>query len=118
MGKHGSRGAGQVGTASEGRHVEALAWCDRYLKDRDPGITDGPRIRYWLPGAGEWRTSDVWPPAADYQELGLGADGTLAVQPRDGFREYLCLGTGLARPPRARKSDPPSVLYWQTVPLE
>lgn len=102
----------------ESMHVEALAWFDQYLKDRDTGITDGPRIRYWLPGAAEWRTSDVWPPAAEYQELGLGADGSLAAQPRDGSREYLCLGTGLARPPRARKSDPPSVLYWHTAPLE
>jgi putative CocE/NonD family hydrolase len=102
----------------ESMHVEALAWFDRYLKDRDTGITDGPRIRYWLPGAEQWRTSDVWPPAADYQELGLGADGSLAAQPRDGSREYLCLGTGLARPPRAHKSDPPSVLYWQSAPLE
>jgi uncharacterized protein len=102
----------------ESMHIEALAWFDRYLKDRDTGITDGPPIRYWLPGAEEWRTSDVWPPAADYQELGLGADGTLAAQPRDGSRDYLCLGTGLARPPRAHKSDPPSVLYWHTAPLE
>jgi uncharacterized protein len=102
----------------ESMHIEALAWFDRYLKDRDTGITDGPPIRYWLPGAEQWRTSDVWPPAADYQELGLGADGTLAAQPRDGSREYLCLGTGLARPPRAHKSDPPSVLYWHTAPLE
>jgi uncharacterized protein len=102
----------------ESMHVEALAWFDQYLKDRDTGITDGPRIRYWLPGAEQWRTSDVWPPAADYQALGLGADGSLAAQPRDGSREYLCLGTGLARPPRAHKSDPPSVLYWHTAPLE
>jgi uncharacterized protein len=102
----------------ESMHVEALAWFDRYLKDRDTGITDGPPIRYWLPGAEEWRTSDVWPPAVEYQELGLGADGSLAAQPRDGSREYLCLGTGLARPPRAHKSDPPSVLYWHTAPLE
>jgi uncharacterized protein len=102
----------------ESMHIQALAWFDRYLKDRDTGITDGQPVRYWLPGAEEWRTSDVWPPAADYEELGLGADGSLAAQPRDGSREYLCLGTGLARPPRAHRSDPPSVLYWQTAPLE
>jgi putative CocE/NonD family hydrolase len=102
----------------ESMHVEALAWFDQCLKDRDTGITDGPRIRYWLPGAEEWRTSDVWPPTAEYQELSLGADGSLAAQPQAGSREYLCLGTGLARPARAYKSDPPSVLYWQTTPLE
>jgi uncharacterized protein len=48
----------------ESMHVEALAWFDQYLKDRDTGITDGPRVRYWLPGAEEWRTSDEWPPTA------------------------------------------------------
>ena len=102
----------------ESMHVEALAWFDHHLKGRDTGITDGPPIRYWLPVAEEWRTSDVWPPPADYKELSLGADGVLSEQPASGSRELLCLGTGLARAPRARKSDPPSVLYWQSDPLE
>jgi uncharacterized protein len=102
----------------ESMHVEALAWFDHHLKARDTGVTDGPPIRYWLPGAEEWRTSDVWPPAAEYQELGLGADGVLSQQPKSGSRELLCLGTGLARATRAHKSDPPSVLYWRSAPLE
>ena len=101
----------------ESMHVEALAWFDEHLKGRDTGITDGPCIRYWLPGADEWRTCTMWPPATEYQEFGLGADGVLAAQPRDGSREYLCLGTGLGRPGRARKSDPPPVLFWQSEPL-
>jgi predicted acyl esterase len=101
----------------ESMHVEALAWFDRYLKDRDTGITDGPRVRYWLPGAQEWRTSESWPPAATYREFALGADGTLAAEPGTGSRELLVQGTGLARPSRALKSDPPSVLYWQSEPL-
>jgi predicted acyl esterase len=98
-------------------HVEALAWFDHWLKGHDTGILDGPRIRYWLPGAEQWRTCDAWPPTADYHELGLGADGVLAAQPKDGGRELLCLGTGLGRPPRAHKTDPPSVLYWETASL-
>jgi putative CocE/NonD family hydrolase len=101
----------------ESMHVEALAWFDHYLKGHDTGITDGPPIRYWLPVAEEWRTSDVWPPAAEYQEFGLGADGILTDAPQPGSRDYLCLGTGLNRPPRAQQSDPPSVLYWQSTPL-
>jgi uncharacterized protein len=101
----------------ESMHVEALAWFDHWLKGRDTGILDGPRIRYWLPGAEQWRTCDAWPPTTSYHELGLGADGVLAARPQDGARELLCLGTGLGRPPRARKSDPPSVLYWETAPL-
>jgi predicted acyl esterase len=101
----------------ESMHVEALAWFDHWLKDRDTGILDGPRVRYWLPGAEEWRTSDAWPPPAEYRELGLGADGALSAEPRDGSRELLCLGAGLGRPRRAARSDPPAVLHWETGPL-
>jgi uncharacterized protein len=101
----------------ESMHVEALAWFDQHLKGHDTGILDGPPIRYWLPAAEEWRTAEAWPPTTKFLELGLGSDGTLAEQPADGTREYLCLGTGLDRPARAHRSDPPSVLYWQTQPL-
>jgi uncharacterized protein len=101
----------------ESMHVEALAWFDQHLKGHDTGISDGPPIRYWLPVAEEWRTAEVWPPTTKFLELGLGSDGTLAEQPADGTREYLCLGTGLDRPARAHRSDPPPVLYWQTKPL-
>ncbi|MFI8363953.1 CocE/NonD family hydrolase [Streptomyces sp. NPDC085612] len=45
----------------ESLHVEALAWFDHWLKDHDTGILDGPPIRYWMPGADEWRTSRTWP---------------------------------------------------------
>ena len=41
----------------ESLHVEALAWYDHWLKGRDTGILDGDPIRYWMPGADEWRTS-------------------------------------------------------------
>jgi uncharacterized protein len=102
----------------ESMHVEALAWFDRYLKGLDTGIDDGPRVRYWLPRAEEWRTSDSWPVPIRYQELRLGADGTLAAKEREGSRDYLCLGTGLSRPPRASKSDPPAQLHWQSEPLK
>lgn len=46
----------------ESMHEEALAWNDHWLKGRDTGITDGPPIRYIIPGTEEWRTSDQWPP--------------------------------------------------------
>ncbi len=56
----------------ESLHVEALAWFDHWLKGHDTGILEGPPIRYWMPGADEWRTSDVWPPA-DRHPSGAGA---------------------------------------------
>jgi uncharacterized protein len=101
----------------ESLHVEALAWFDRHLKGRDTGVDEGAAIRYWLRGAEEWRTSDVWPPPAEYQALHLGAEGILTAQPQEGSRDLLCLGTGLARPARAHKSDPPSALQWKSEPF-
>ncbi len=61
----------------ESLHVEALAWYDHWLKGRDTGILDGDPIRYALPGADGWRGSPTWPPAADYREFALRADGSL-----------------------------------------
>ncbi|GLZ49156.1 putative peptidase [Actinomycetospora sp. NBRC 106375] len=65
----------------ESMHVEALAWFDQWLKGRDTGILEGPRIRYVLPGADGWRTAEEWPPTADLIELALQADGRLAPDP-------------------------------------
>jgi putative CocE/NonD family hydrolase len=101
----------------ESLHVECLAWFDEHLKGRDTGIDDGAPIRFWLPVAEEWRTTTEWPPPATHLEFGLGADGVLAPDPAPGSREYLCQGTGLQRPKRAEKSDPPSVLFWESEPL-
>jgi predicted acyl esterase len=103
----------------ESLHVEALAWFDHWLKDRDTGILDGPPIRYWLPVADEWRTSEFWPPP-DYplRELTLSADESLVEGgATTGSREYLTLGSGLNRA-QASATDPPPFLAWTTDPLE
>ena len=103
----------------ESLHVEALAWFDHWLKQRDTGILEGPPIRYWMPGAGEWRTSESWPPPeARHVELTLGSDGSLASQEDvSGSRAYLCLGTGLGRSPHANPLRLPSWLHWDSAPL-
>jgi len=78
----------------ESLHIEALAWFDHWLKDRDTGILDGPAIRYWMPGADEWRTSDTWPPAGVVgRPISLRGDGTLADDE----------GTGSGRSNRSRR---------------
>ena len=103
----------------ESLHVEALAWFDHWLKDRDTGIMDGPPIRYWLPVADEWRTSGSWPPPGyPLRELTLSADGSLVEGgATTGSREYLILGSGLNRA-QASATDPPPFLAWTTDPLE
>lgn len=110
----------------ESLHVEALAWFDHWLKDRDTGIMDGPPIRYALPGTDEWRTADAWPPPeAELHPWTLEADGTL-VAAEDGAglstdgdagRDYLCLGPGLGRPKHSHPLPLPAVLTWDSVPL-
>jgi uncharacterized protein len=102
----------------ESLHVEALAWYDHWLKGRDTGILDGPAIRYHLPGADEWRTSQTWPPAGEYRELALRADDTLADHEGiPGAREFMVLGAGLGRA-RTSPIDPPSSLSWTGAPLD
>ena len=85
----------------ESLHVEALAWYDQWLKGHDTGILDDEPIRYWMPGADEWRTSAVWPPAGvEHREFALRADGQLAAdEGAPGERSLLALGAGLGRGP-------------------
>jgi putative CocE/NonD family hydrolase len=103
----------------ESMHTEALAWYDHWLKGRDTGITDGPPIRYFLPGADEWRTADAWPPSqAPHRELALRADGTLGGDEGEpGGREFMVLGPGLGRV-KPSEIDPPSALTWTGEPLD
>lgn len=102
----------------ESMHTEALAWYDHWLKGRDTGILDGPPIRYFLPGADEWRTAESWPPPeTTHRELALRADGTLGADEGDsGSRDYLVLGAGLGRA-KPSKIDPPSSLTWTSAAL-
>jgi predicted acyl esterase len=103
----------------ESQHLEALAWYDHWLKERDTGILDGPPIRFWLAGADEWRTAERWPPPGMRQEaLHLGADGRLCC-PDTGCgcssraatwtRAWRCSASCTCpwEPPPARPSGPP-----------
>jgi predicted acyl esterase len=104
----------------ESLHVEALAWFDQWLKDRDTGILAGPPVRYYLPGADEWRTSQTWPPAeASHRGFTLGADGVLGgTATASGSRRFICEGAALNRPPNANPPPLPAQLVWDTAPLE
>jgi predicted acyl esterase len=103
----------------ESLHVEALAWFDHWLKDADTGIMDGPPIRYWMPGAEEFRAADAWPPPeARHVELALRADGALASDEGEpGTRDYLQVPEALDRPKGAKQPGLPSLLTWETPPL-
>lgn len=102
----------------ESLHVEALAWFDHWLKGRNTGILEGPRLRYMLPGAEGWRTADTWPlPDVTYRSLTLCADGTLGAEEGvSGSRTLMAPGAGLNRP-QPSETDPPSSLTWDSAPL-
>lgn len=113
----------------ESLHVEALAWFDHWLKDRDTGITEGPPVRYWLPGAEAWRTADDWPPPeAELQPWRLRADGTLspvadpvvedAAGRRAEGRSFLRITGTTRRPPHVHPPTIPSWLTWDSPRLE
>jgi uncharacterized protein len=102
----------------ESLHIEALAWFDRWLKEQDTGILDGPHFRYILPKSEGWRTTDAWPVReAMHQAYALRANGGLSEDEGEaGSRTYMNLGAGLNRP-RASETDPPAFLHWTTSPL-
>ena len=91
---------------------------DHWLKDRDTGILDGPPIRYWMPGADQWRTAPRPPPGARHRELALRADGLSDDEGTLGQRSYRCLGTGLNHVPADPAAKPPSQLTWTSAPLD
>jgi uncharacterized protein len=103
----------------ESLHIEALAWFDHWLKDRDTGILDGPRFRYVVPEAEGWRTTEAWPLSeAPLRSFTLRADGSLGEnEGESGSRTYMNLGSGLNRP-YASEADPPSFLAWDGTPLD
>ena len=103
----------------ESLHVEALAWFDHWLKGRNTGILEGPRIRYILPGAEGFREADCWPvPGVSYRDYALRADGVLATEEgAAGNRAMMTLGAGLNRD-HASETDPPALLTWTSAPLD
>lgn len=102
----------------ESLHVEALAWFDHWLKERDTGILEGPPVRYWLPGADTYEVSETWPPpGTGLAELALRADGTLHPdEGRPGDRAYRRIPPPLRRP-HAHPPTLPASLQWDTEPF-
>ena len=110
---------GQYSWPWEAMHYEALAWYDHHLKGIDTGIMDGDPIRYFLPGADEWRTADSWPPAeSSLVEFALRADGTLSRnEGESGSRAYLYLPADSGQPAHMNPRTLPDTLEWETEVL-
>jgi predicted acyl esterase len=101
----------------ESMHVEALAWYDHWLKDRDTGTLDGPPVRLRPFGCDEYRALEQWPPPpSERRALHLRADARLAATAGEGGREYLFLPPALSRTPNAPEPLRPTALTWDTDP--
>jgi putative CocE/NonD family hydrolase len=62
-----------------------LDWYDYWLKGIDNGVTDMPKIQYYLMGKNEWRSADQWPLArTTYKKLYLDSGGEANSRLGDG----------------------------------
>lgn len=67
-----------------------LKWYEHWLKGVDNGITDMPRVQYYLMGRNEWRSAENWPiEGTNYQKFYLGSDGNANSRHGDGMLSVL-----------------------------
>ena len=60
-------------------------WYDRWLSGEENGITDMPKIQYFLMGKNEWKGTDVWPVAnTEFRKFYLSSDGNANSRFGDG----------------------------------
>ncbi|MGD9901948.1 MAG: CocE/NonD family hydrolase [Vicinamibacterales bacterium] len=48
-----------------------LDWLDRWVRDVANGVDARAPVRYYMMGAGEWRSAESWPPPAERRSLYL-----------------------------------------------
>ena len=85
-----------------------LKWYERWLKGVDNGITDMPRIQYYLMGRNEWRSAEYWPiEGTTYRKYFLNSDGSANNRYGDGLLS--------AAPPTEHVSD--SFVYDPDTPV-
>jgi predicted acyl esterase len=66
-----------------------LRWFDFWMKGIDNGITDMPKIQYYLMGANEWKSADAWPiPGTRYEKLYLAGNGQANSSEGDGLLSF------------------------------
>ena len=82
--------------AVDTRGIE-IEWFDHWLKGADNGVERIPPVRYFVLGAGRWKTAETWPPPGTAEQtwhLSSGehanrpdGDGVLSPQPVSGSAE-------------------------------
>ena len=80
---HGDAPIGRESFASPENMQHVISFFDKHLKGKDVEV---PKVRYYVMGVNEWRTSEVWPPEGQQRrKLFLSSDGT-ASNPNGGGR--------------------------------
>ena len=85
-----------------------LAWFDHWLKGVDNGITDIPRVHYYVMGRNEWASADTWPPP--------GAAATRFYL-RSGGHANTRLGDGVLSPEAPGEEPPDRFVYDPADPV-
>lgn len=79
-------GERNLGDARKGFVDIYLKWYEHWLKGVDNGITDMPRVQYYLMGKNEWRSAENWPiEGTNYQKFYLGSEGNANSRHGDGI---------------------------------
>jgi putative CocE/NonD family hydrolase len=62
-----------------------IKWFDRWLNGNHNGVTDMPKVQYYLMGKNEWRSADAWPvPGTRTQAFYLSGNGRANSRFGDG----------------------------------
>jgi putative CocE/NonD family hydrolase len=95
-----------VGDARFGHLDIYLKWFRYWLMGERNGITDMPKVQYYVIGKNEWRASSAWPvPGTRYDKYYLRSGGQANSHFGDG---WLSLDPPQAEPPDAIVYDPAS----------
>jgi len=84
-GEHTVVGTRDMGDARFPYYQTYIRWFDYWLKGIENGIIESPKLRYYLMGAGEWRSADAWPlPGTEFTKFYLRSDGRANGRNGDG----------------------------------
>jgi putative CocE/NonD family hydrolase len=97
--EHTVVGERDMGDARLGYQELTYEFFDRFLQGKTTAMDTVPKVRYYVMGANEWRTSDVWPPkGAEALTFNLGSggkantlngDGVLSLKPQSADKPDL-----------------------------
>ncbi len=84
--KHTIVGERDIGDARLNYQEIYLKWFEYWLKGKENGITDMPKVRYYTMGSNKWRSSEVWPlPGVQYTKYYLHSKGDANSLYGDGW---------------------------------